>query len=84
MQEPILQDKRAEHLKFCEYGRSLIERASGRPMIADENFDMEKLYKVRCFIYYTKVLLEELSVLGQHCVADKNCLQPERTTTVIS
>lgn len=31
MKEPVLQDKRSEHVKFCKYATELIERVCGRP-----------------------------------------------------
>jgi len=31
MKEPVLQDKRMEHVKFCRYATELIERVCGRP-----------------------------------------------------
>lgn len=32
MKEPILQDKRAEHVKFCKYCMELIVRVTGTPI----------------------------------------------------
>ena len=31
MKEPVLQDKRSEHVKFCKYSSQLIEQVCGRP-----------------------------------------------------
>ena len=31
MWEPVLQDKRQEHIKFCKYAAELIELVSGKP-----------------------------------------------------
>lgn len=33
MKEPVLQDKRSEHVKFCKYAAELIERISGKPLL---------------------------------------------------
>jgi DDB1- and CUL4-associated factor 1 len=31
MWEPVLQDKRQEHIKFCKFASELIELVSGKP-----------------------------------------------------
>ncbi|CAL8367811.1 unnamed protein product [Lota lota] len=33
MKEPVLQDKRNEHVKFCKFAAELIERISGKPLL---------------------------------------------------
>uniref|UniRef100_A0A8C5DEE4 DDB1- and CUL4-associated factor 1 n=1 Tax=Gouania willdenowi TaxID=441366 RepID=A0A8C5DEE4_GOUWI len=33
MKEPLLQDKRSEHVKFCKFAAELIERISGKPLL---------------------------------------------------
>ncbi|KAM6977034.1 DDB1- and CUL4-associated factor 1 isoform 2-T2 [Aplochiton taeniatus] len=33
MKEPVLQDKRSEHVKFCKFSAELIERVSGKPLL---------------------------------------------------
>ncbi|XP_062315461.1 DDB1- and CUL4-associated factor 1-like isoform X1 [Osmerus eperlanus] len=33
MKEPVLQDKRSEHVKFCKFAAELIERVSGKPLL---------------------------------------------------
>ncbi|XP_037335404.2 DDB1- and CUL4-associated factor 1-like [Pungitius pungitius] len=33
MKEPVLQDKRSEHVKFCKSAAELIERISGKPLL---------------------------------------------------
>uniref|UniRef100_A0A8C9YX86 DDB1- and CUL4-associated factor 1 n=1 Tax=Sander lucioperca TaxID=283035 RepID=A0A8C9YX86_SANLU len=33
MKEPVLQDKRSEHVKFCKFAAELIERISGKPLM---------------------------------------------------
>uniref|UniRef100_A0A672HQH7 DDB1- and CUL4-associated factor 1 n=1 Tax=Salarias fasciatus TaxID=181472 RepID=A0A672HQH7_SALFA len=33
MKEPVLQDKRSEHVKFCKFAAELIERISGKPLL---------------------------------------------------
>ncbi|XP_014672680.1 PREDICTED: protein VPRBP-like [Priapulus caudatus] len=36
MKEPVLHDKRPQHLRFCEHARQLIERVTGKPMMPSE------------------------------------------------
>uniref|UniRef100_A0A8C8INK7 DDB1- and CUL4-associated factor 1 n=1 Tax=Oncorhynchus tshawytscha TaxID=74940 RepID=A0A8C8INK7_ONCTS len=33
MKEPVLQDKRSEHVKFCKFAAELIKRVSGKPLM---------------------------------------------------
>ncbi|KAF7666708.1 hypothetical protein LDENG_00096490 [Lucifuga dentata] len=33
MKEPVLQDKRSEHVKFCKFAAELIQRISGKPLL---------------------------------------------------
>ena len=46
MREPVLQDKRQEHLKFCKYGVLLMERVSGKQPTSNVDITLEKLRKV--------------------------------------
>jgi hypothetical protein len=50
MREPVLQDKRAEHNRFCEKAKTLIERVTQKP-ISDfpKDVTQEKLWKVGCW-----------------------------------
>ena len=45
--EPVLQDKRQEHVKFCKYGVALIERVSGKQQNSNIDVSLERLRKVR-------------------------------------
>ena len=36
MKEPVLQDKRSEHVRFCRYAAELTERISGKPLIGTD------------------------------------------------
>lgn len=49
MKEPVLQDKRLEHVKFCKFASQLLERVSGKqPNTFDAS--LEDIRKVsRCF-----------------------------------
>ena len=46
MREPVLQDKRQEHLKFCKYASTLIEMVSGKPQNANIDASLEKIRRV--------------------------------------
>ncbi|VDO95833.1 unnamed protein product [Soboliphyme baturini] len=46
MREPVLLDNRAEHVKFSEYGRQLIERVTGRPISDFKDLTQDRLHKV--------------------------------------
>jgi len=73
MQEPVLQDKRHEHVKFCEYARSLIVRVTGRPIGTFENFDLDRLYRVDgVLICLDETLCDCFS--GEYCRTNENRL----------
>lgn len=46
MKEPILQDKRAEHIKFCKYCMELIERITGAPVATNLETSITNINKV--------------------------------------
>lgn len=46
MKEPVLQDKRNEHLKFCKYASELIERVSGQTQNANVDASLDRIRKV--------------------------------------
>nr|XP_014341962.1 PREDICTED: protein VPRBP isoform X2 [Latimeria chalumnae] len=45
MKEPVLQDKRNEHVKFCKYAVELIERVSGKPLLMGTDVSLARLQK---------------------------------------
>ncbi|XP_043934787.1 DDB1- and CUL4-associated factor 1 [Protopterus annectens] len=45
MKEPVLQDKRNEHVKFCKYAAELIERVSGKPLLIGTDVSLARLQK---------------------------------------
>ncbi|XP_068109089.1 DDB1- and CUL4-associated factor 1 isoform X2 [Hyperolius riggenbachi] len=45
MKEPILQDKRSEHVRFCKYAAELIERVSGKPLLIGSDVSLARLQK---------------------------------------
>ncbi|KAG7478171.1 hypothetical protein MATL_G00077550 [Megalops atlanticus] len=45
MKEPLLQDKRSEHVKFCRYAAELIERVSGKPLLVGADVSLARLQR---------------------------------------
>ncbi|XP_048823707.1 DDB1- and CUL4-associated factor 1-like [Lagopus muta] len=45
MKEPVLQDKRSEHVKFCKYAAELIEHVSGKPLLIGTDVSLARLQK---------------------------------------
>lgn len=50
MKEPVMQDKRSEHLKFCKYCIELFERVTGLPASDTFETSLGNLNKVNYFI----------------------------------
>jgi HIV-1 Vpr-binding protein len=49
MWEPVLQDKRQEHMKFCKYAAELIELVSGKPPHAAVDPSLDRIRRVSIF-----------------------------------
>ncbi|XP_061430043.1 LOW QUALITY PROTEIN: DDB1- and CUL4-associated factor 1 [Lethenteron reissneri] len=45
MREPVLQDKRQEHVRFCRFASQLLERVSGKPMSAGGDVSLARLQR---------------------------------------
>ncbi|XP_063076746.1 DDB1- and CUL4-associated factor 1-like isoform X2 [Engraulis encrasicolus] len=45
MKEPVLQDKRNEHVRFCKYAAELIERVSGKPLLMGTDVSLARLQR---------------------------------------
>uniref|UniRef100_A0A673X2A6 DDB1- and CUL4-associated factor 1 n=1 Tax=Salmo trutta TaxID=8032 RepID=A0A673X2A6_SALTR len=45
MKEPVLQDKRSQHVRFCRYSAELIERVSGKPLLIGTDVSLAWLQK---------------------------------------
>ncbi|KAM9759109.1 DDB1- and CUL4-associated factor 1-like isoform 1-T3 [Menidia menidia] len=45
MKEPVLQDKRSEHVRFCRYAAELTERVSGKPLLMGTDVSLARLQK---------------------------------------
>ena len=46
MKEPVLQDKRQEHVKFCKFATELIERVSGKEAHRYSDASLDDIRKV--------------------------------------
>ena len=47
MKEPVLQDTRLQHMKFCKYANELIEKVVGKMQSSNVDTSLEKIRKVR-------------------------------------
>lgn len=45
MKEPVLQDKRSEHVRFCKYAAELIEQISGKPLLIGTDVSLARLQR---------------------------------------
>ncbi|KAK6318699.1 hypothetical protein J4Q44_G00099100 [Coregonus suidteri] len=45
MKEPVLQDKRSQHVRFCRYAVELIERVSGKPLLIGTDVSLARLQR---------------------------------------
>lgn len=45
MKEPVLQDKRSEHVRFCRYAAELTERVSGKPLLMGTDVSLARLQR---------------------------------------
>ncbi|XP_056293219.1 DDB1- and CUL4-associated factor 1-like isoform X2 [Pseudoliparis swirei] len=45
MKEPVLQDKRTEHVRFCRYAAELTERVSGKPLLMGGDVSLARLQR---------------------------------------
>lgn len=48
MREPVLPDKRAEHLRFCEQARLLIERVTQKNIDGSLTNDFTQVFNFLC------------------------------------
>ncbi|KAG1680062.1 DDB1- and CUL4-associated factor 1 [Nymphon striatum] len=71
MQEPILQDKRQEHVKFCKYALKLIEKVSGKPLATQGiETSIDKIHKADV-VAQTKIIYKDkdlLHLINQHLI----------------
>ncbi|KAK7916337.1 hypothetical protein WMY93_012098 [Mugilogobius chulae] len=45
MNEPVLQDKRSEHVRFCRYASELTERISGKPLLMGTDVSLSRMQR---------------------------------------
>lgn len=94
MKEPILQDKRIEHVKFCKYASEIIERVCGKAHSPAVDASMEDIRKADV-VAQTKIVYHEkelLQLIHGHLLAKglvdaaaalqrEACLPPSRSLT---
>ncbi|GCB66585.1 hypothetical protein scyTo_0000617 [Scyliorhinus torazame] len=62
MREPVLQDKRHEHVKFCKYASELIERVSGKPLSIGSDVSLARLQRADV-VAQTRIAFSEKELL---------------------
>lgn len=72
MREPVLQDKRGEHVKFCHYCMQLVERVTGAPLMAvGIDTSLDRIHKSEV-VAQTKIRYRDkdlLQLIYQHLLA---------------
>ena len=71
MKEPVLQDKRSEHVRFCRYAAELIERVSGRPLLIGTDASLARLQRASV-VAQSRITFPEkelLMLIRNHLVA---------------
>ena len=69
MKEPILQDKRLQHVKYCKCASELIESVLGKPQNASIEASLERIRKVSC----ANMLFLIMLVSSHFFCNEKNC-----------
>uniref|UniRef100_A0A3Q3B1R8 DDB1- and CUL4-associated factor 1 n=1 Tax=Kryptolebias marmoratus TaxID=37003 RepID=A0A3Q3B1R8_KRYMA len=71
MKEPVLQDKRSEHVKFCKFAAELMERISGKPLLIGTDVSLAWLQRASV-VAQSKITFPEkelLLLIRNHLVA---------------
>uniref|UniRef100_A0A8C9REW9 DDB1- and CUL4-associated factor 1 n=1 Tax=Scleropages formosus TaxID=113540 RepID=A0A8C9REW9_SCLFO len=71
MKEPVLQDKRSEHVKFCKFAAELIERVSGKPLLIGTDVSLARLQRANV-VAQSRITFPEkelLLLIRNHLVA---------------
>ncbi|XP_018541884.1 LOW QUALITY PROTEIN: DDB1- and CUL4-associated factor 1-like [Lates calcarifer] len=71
MKEPVLQDKRSEHVRFCRYAAELTERVSGKPLLMGTDVSLARLQKANV-VAQSRITFSEkelLMLIRNHLVA---------------
>lgn len=71
MKEPVLQDKRSEHVRFCRYAVEMTERVSGKPLLMGTDVSLARLQKANV-VAQSRITFSEkelLTLIRNHLVA---------------
>ncbi|XP_045885076.1 DDB1- and CUL4-associated factor 1-like, partial [Micropterus dolomieu] len=71
MKEPVLQDKRSEHVRFCRYAAELTERVSGKPLLMGTDVSLARLQRANV-VAQSRITFSEkelLVLIRNHLVA---------------
>lgn len=71
MKEPVLQDKRSEHVRFCRYAAELTERVSGKPLLMGTDVSLARLQRASV-VAQSRITFSEkelLMLIRNHLVA---------------
>ncbi|KAK5873153.1 hypothetical protein PBY51_013791 [Eleginops maclovinus] len=71
MKEPVLQDKRSEHVRFCRYAAELTERVSGKPLLMGSDVSLARLQRANV-VAQSRITFSErelLVLIRNHLVA---------------
>lgn len=82
MKEPVLQDKRSEHVKFCKFAAELMERISGKPLLIGTDVSLAWLQRASV-VAQSKITFPEkelLLLIRNHLMA-KGLLDTATTLT---
>ncbi|TTC88577.1 DDB1- and CUL4-associated factor 1 [Bagarius yarrelli] len=62
MKEPVLQDKRNDHVRFCKYAAELIEQVSGKPLLIGTDVSLARLQRANV-VAQTRITFPEKELL---------------------
>lgn len=71
MKEPVLQDKRSEHVRFCRFAAELTERVSGKPLLMGTDVSLARLQRANV-VAQSRITFSEkelLMLIRNHLVA---------------
>lgn len=71
MKEPVLQDKRSEHMRFCHFAAELTKRVSGKPLLMGTDVSLARLQKANV-VAQSRIAFPEkelLMLIRNHLVA---------------
>ncbi|XP_034442578.1 DDB1- and CUL4-associated factor 1-like [Hippoglossus hippoglossus] len=71
MKDPVLQDKRSEHVRFCRYAAEMTERVSGKPLLMGTDVSLARLQRANV-VAQSRITFPEkelLMLVRNHLVA---------------